>query len=270
MRLSIVAVVAAAIAAVPAAAWSFKDGSIAVVERAGTLSTAEFSAASAAGVIRVPTGATARVKFDVVGGVPHQAFVLVSDAVSGLQTVVVADVRGNGRARADIDAKTVPAPLLTGRPLNVELVLASFGADAPLRVPVGSVVLPAVDSPAPVRYAAQPEIHHTFRPAPRTAPRSITLLFCAAVGAALLGLFVSWAALGLAPNNLAAAAKASPFGHLGFLSALVLLESAFFRFYVGDSVFKLLGSTCVLAPILFVCGSRALREVRTRRLAGLW
>lgn len=46
-------------------------------------------------------------------------------------------------------------------------------------------------SDLPVKYGALPELRHTFRPEPRNPPKALSLIFLAAVGTALVGLFAA-------------------------------------------------------------------------------
>lgn len=43
----------------------------------------------------------------------------------------------------------------------------------------------------PVKYRALPELRHTFRPEPSNPPKALSLIFLAAVGTALIGLFTA-------------------------------------------------------------------------------
>ncbi len=76
-------------------------------------------------------------------------------------------------------------------------MLASFGAASPgLNTPVFSVQIEAdanAPRPAyekPLRYGKQPEIHHVFRPDPKSPPKIISLVFGLAVVATLPALLV--------------------------------------------------------------------------------
>lgn len=81
--------------------------------------------------------------------------------------------------------------LRSSKPLDATLVLASFGSSLPYNRHVfdlsvrldPNVPLPAVENP--LRYGKLPEIHHTFKADPKSPPKIITMVFTAAVVAAL-------------------------------------------------------------------------------------
>lgn len=87
--------------------------------------------------------------------------------------------------------KDLPIQLLSSTgPLDASLVLASFGSTKPynskafdLTIELDSSPLPA--SEKPLRYGKLPEIHHMFKSDPKSPPKIITLVFAAAVIAAL-------------------------------------------------------------------------------------
>jgi len=86
--------------------------------------------------------------------------------------------------------------LLASEPLQASVVIGSFGSAKPLDTPVFSVNIetdPAIPPPAyekPVRYGKKAEIHHIFRPDPKSPPAVISVVFALAVVAALPALFV--------------------------------------------------------------------------------
>lgn len=86
--------------------------------------------------------------------------------------------------------------LLASKPLKASVVLASFGAAPGLNTPVFEVAVEAdanAPHPAyekPLRYGKQPEIHHIFRPDPKSPPKIISLVFGLAVIATLPALLV--------------------------------------------------------------------------------
>lgn len=81
--------------------------------------------------------------------------------------------------------------LITSRPLRASLVIASFGDAKGYRNHVFDFeVRLDPDHPIPIpekplRYGKLDEIHHTFRPDPKSPPKIVTFFFTAAVLATL-------------------------------------------------------------------------------------
>lgn len=99
--------------------------------------------------------------------------------------------------------KDLPVQLLVAtKPLKASVVLASFGSAQGLNAPVFEVKIetdPAAPPPAyekPLRYGKQPEIHHIFRPDPKSPPKVISLFFALAVAATLPALLIGVRSLG--------------------------------------------------------------------------
>lgn len=122
---------------------------------------------------------------------------------------------------------------------------------------------------APVRYAAEKEIHHIFRDDPRSPPMIITLVFAAAVIGALPVLLGVWATLGANANHLSKALSNAPISHALFFGSIVAMEGIFFLYYTSWTLFQTLPAAAVVGSVAFLSGSRALSEVQERRLAGL-
>ncbi|KAK9451624.1 uncharacterized protein V1518DRAFT_409061 [Limtongia smithiae] len=262
-----------------ASAWQFSESSLAILEKAGTLETQQFSMGKPIhSSVELPSSATLRIRFAVKnddGKVarPHQIYALLQDPDSGLETSFPADYRENGRARADIEYKVIPTALLSAKsPLVLKLIIASFGLDTPIVETVGTIIpqKTAVLASDVIRYGPKPEIFHNFGADPKFVSRSIASLFSAVVLGLCCMLLVSWAVLGVKPSWLLKALKSSPFGHVGFFFSIIAIEIFFFKYYLGSTIFVLISRAGVLAPITFFSGSRALREVRARRLAGEW
>ena len=140
---------------------------------------------------------------------PHQAFLLVRDPKSGLDTSFAFQVKDNGKGKIELvilpaqlaaftvdpiiqTQKDLPTQLLSSTgPLDASLVIASFGSSKPyngkafdlsVELDPGS---PLPTSKKPLRYGKLQEIHHIFKPDPKSPPKIITLVFAAAVIAAL-------------------------------------------------------------------------------------
>lgn len=86
--------------------------------------------------------------------------------------------------------------LAATKPLKASVVLASFGSAQGLNTPVFEIKIetdPNVPAPTyekPLRYGKQPEIHHIFRPDPKSPPKVVSLFFGLAVLATLPALFI--------------------------------------------------------------------------------
>ena len=140
---------------------------------------------------------------------PHQAFLLVRDPKSGLDTSFAFQVKENGKGKIELvilpaqlaaftvdpiiqTQKDLPTQLLSSTgPLDASLVIASFGSSKPyngkafdLSVELDSSS-PVHTAKTPLRYGKLPEIHHIFKADPKSPPKVITLVFAAAVIAAL-------------------------------------------------------------------------------------
>ncbi|VVT49482.1 uncharacterized protein SAPINGB_P002291 [Magnusiomyces paraingens] len=122
----------------------------------------------------------------------------------------------------------------------------------------------------PVRNEALPEIHHIFRAPPHTISRSIALASIVAILGCIMVLINSWTLFaGVNLGQLPQALKAAPLAHTTFMASILASELLFYKYYLGDSIFQTLASLAVVAPIAVYSGSRALREIKTRRLNGL-
>lgn len=121
----------------------------------------------------------------------------------------------------------------------------------------------------PVRYGKKEEIRHTFRADPKSPPKIITLVFAAAVLAALPILLGGWAVLGANVNHLQKALGAAPISHALFFGSILALEGIFFMYYTSWNLFQTLPAAVAVGAVTFVSGSRALTEVQERRMAGM-
>jgi oligosaccharyltransferase complex subunit delta (ribophorin II) len=122
---------------------------------------------------------------------------------------------------------------------------------------------------APVRYASEPEIRHIFRDDPKSPPKLITIVFAAAVAAALPILLGVWATLGANAGHVSKALGNAPVSHGLFYGSIMAMEGIFFMYYTSWNLFQTLPAAAVVGLVAFVSGSRALSEVQERRLAGL-
>ncbi|KAK6332994.1 hypothetical protein TWF718_010819 [Orbilia javanica] len=205
---------------------------------------------------------------------PHQLFLFVKDTESELESFFAFDVKESGKARLDLTLKDVPIALLSSPSLSLTLALGSFGQSEPLSVEIAKVI-PTLDAatkkalPAPgPKYQKLNEIHHIFRAEPRSPPKVISLVFLGAVAACLPVLFGAWFSLSANVSHLPKSLAASPIAHPVFFASLLAFEAVFFAYYTQINIFQTLAAVSIISPVAMLSGSRALREVRARRLNG--
>jgi oligosaccharyltransferase complex subunit delta (ribophorin II) len=155
------------------------------------------------------------------------------------------------------------------------LVIGSFGSSAPYKSKVFDLQVsrdtnvPLTIPEVPLRYAAEPEIHHIFKSDPQSPPKIITIVFAAAVVGALPILFGVWATLGANASHLGKALSDAPVSHALFYGSILAMEGIFFMYYTSWNLFQTLPAAGVVGFVAFLSGSRALTEVQERRLAGM-
>ena len=234
---------------------------------------------------------------------PHQAFLTLTEPRTGVQESFVLAVKANGKAKLELvrrrarmggggggggaapltrraapaqTHKDLPQPFLAAPTAAVPaaVVLGSFGSARPYRAASFTLALardanvPVAAAPAPERYAAAPEIRHVFRGGPRSPPKAVTLVFSAAVLAALPALLAVWLRLGANAAHVGDALARAPIAHLLFLGSILAMEAVFFMYYAAWSLFQTLPAAALVGCVAFLSGSRALSEVQERRLAG--
>ena len=223
---------------------------------------------------------------------PHQAFLNLRDSKNDLETSLTFQVKENGKAKIDLvstecqaqatgadriqSQKDIPTQLLASpEPLEATLVIASFGSSTPYKSKAFDLSIkldttsPQPPQEKPLRYGKLPEIHHIFKSDPTSPPKIITLVFVAAVLVALPALLFSWVSLGANLNHASRAFSKSPIPHALFFLSIVSMEGIFFMYYTSWNLFQTLPGAVGIGLITFLSGSRALREVQERRLAGL-
>jgi len=217
-------------------------------------------------------------------GRPHQAFLLIKDSYSELETFFPLNVKeSTGKAKVDISHKDIPAHLIDTSELDLSIALGGFGATPGSIISVGKVT-PVVDPSMKALlekqklkdigedvelYQPKHEIRHIFHPEPKSPPQVITLAFLAAVMASYVGLFSAWfPILGANFKHLNKALQTAPLSHSLFFASLVSLEGLFFMYYTSWNLFQTLAGVGVAGLTAFLSGSRALREVRARRERG--
>ena len=84
----------------------------------------------------------------------------------------------------------------------------------------------------------------------------------------LPALLVTWLSLGANLNHLSKAFGSSPIPHALFFLSILTMEGIFFMYYTSWNLFQTLPGAIGIGLVTFLSGSRALREVQERRLAG--
>jgi len=207
---------------------------------------------------------------------PHQTFLNLRDATSGLETSYAFSVKDSGKAKLELTHKDLPAQfLLPSASLTATLYIASFGTSTPYAsetftlsiIHAPGAPLPTLE--VPLRYGKLPEIHHIFKPDPTSPPKIISLFFTCVVLAALPAVLLAWVALGANVNHLGTALGKSPVSHALFFGSILVMEGIFFMYYTSWNLFQTLPAAFAVSVVTFLSGSRALSEVQERRLAGL-
>jgi oligosaccharyltransferase complex subunit delta (ribophorin II) len=169
----------------------------------------------------------------------------------------------------------IPTALTSSKkPLQASIVIGSFGSSKALKADAFSFTItastasPTAAAPVAARYSALPEIHHIFRDDPRSPPKILSLVFTAAVLAALPGLFITWIGLGANLSHLGKAFGSAPISHTLFFSSILGIEFAFWQYYTHWRLYTVLPVAGVAGLVAIVSGSRALSEVQQRRLNG--
>ncbi|KAL2018578.1 hypothetical protein VTK56DRAFT_620 [Thermocarpiscus australiensis] len=264
-----------------ASSWGFDEGSLSVVAKKSGETVKEKLSQKTPLPRPVSLGSTDTLKLSLTatengkGKRPHQAFLVFQDQDSGLEAPFPLTVKENGKAAAQISQKDIPIQLLVStKPLKASIVLASFGSAQGINTPVFDVKIetdPNVPPPAyekPLRYGKQPEIHHIFRPDPKSPPKVVSVFFTLAVVATLPALLISWAVLGGNLDHLAKALGAAPLSHATFFGSILAMEFVFFMYYTSWNLFQTLPVVAAIAAVTVLSGTKALGEVRSRRLAG--
>ncbi|KAL8666512.1 MAG: hypothetical protein Q9168_007464 [Polycauliona sp. 1 TL-2023] len=207
---------------------------------------------------------------------PHQAFLLVREPKSNLDTSFPLSIKDSGKGKLELTHKDLPVQFSSrSQTLSASLVIASFGSSKPYRNHAFDLKIEfdpsspprAVDKP--IRYGKLPEIHHIFKSDPKSPPKIITIVFAGAVIAALPTLLIVWLSLGANVRHASQAFGSSPLSHAAFFLSILAMEGIFFMYYTSWNLFQTLPGAAVVGLISFLSGSRALREVQGRRLDGL-
>ncbi|RKF64335.1 Uncharacterized protein OnM2_019016 [Erysiphe neolycopersici] len=209
---------------------------------------------------------------------PHQAFLLLRDQDTGLEVAFPFTMMVNGKGKVEFTQKNFPIQLnVSSQPLRATLLLASFGSSRAfsnhvfnLDVKLDSQAITATNSryEKPLRYGKREEIHHIFKPDPRSGPIIISVIFAIAVTGSLLVLFSSWIYLEANLSHLPRAVRAAPIAHTLFYGSILAMEFILFLYYYNWTLFQVLPVTGIISLITILSGSKALSEVQSRRLAG--
>lgn len=114
-----------------------------------------------------------------------------------------------------------------------------------------------------------PEIHHIFRPKEHTIKPFIAFSFISVVAFLSFSLVNAWAIFAGANLSQASTAFANaPIAYSSLLVSIAAIEFTFYQYYLKASIFETLLKLAGLVPIAVYSGSRALREVKGRRLQG--
>jgi oligosaccharyltransferase complex subunit delta (ribophorin II) len=93
------------------------------------------------------------------------------------QIPIIVTVRGNGKARAELDMKSVPEDLFSGN-YSLNLIIGTFSHNNPINYHIGTVNIDVpYSSPALIKYGPKPEIHHIFKPDQKLPPIIISYSF---------------------------------------------------------------------------------------------
>ena len=79
---------------------------------------------------------------------------------------------------------------------------------------------------------------------------------------------MQWLSLGANLNHVSKAFGSSPVPHALFFLSILAMEGIFFMYYTSWNLFQTLPGAAGIGLVIFLSGSRALREVQQRRLAG--
>ncbi|KAK2761330.1 hypothetical protein FQN54_001852 [Arachnomyces sp. PD_36] len=207
--------------------------------------------------------------------IPHQAFLQLKDADTGLDYSYPFSVKDSGKSKVELTQKDLPSQFLSAsKTLDASFVIGSFGDSKAYNSPAFQLAIDHKGAVAPgssetVRYGKLDEIHHIFKSDAQSPPVVVSLVFTAAVLATLPVLAGIWLYLGANVNHLTSALKSSPLSHAVFFGSLASLEGIFFLYYTSWNLFQTLPAVLGVGVVACLSGSRALSEVQERRLSGL-
>ncbi|KAI1001707.1 hypothetical protein K3495_g6494 [Podosphaera aphanis] len=264
-----------------AAAWNFDEAIISVSGQGRADGRFRDKLSDHAALAQpVALGPTEKLKIlitateDGVGRRPHQAFLLLRDQDSGLESTLPFSLKDNGKGVVEFTQKELPEQFdKTSKPLRATLLLASFGESLAFSNHVFNLNV-KVDAKTqrkyerPVRYGKLKEIYHTFKPDPESGSLIISIFFVFAVVATVPVLLASWIYTGANLSHLPKATETALFSHGLFYGSILAMECVFFLYYRNWTLFQVLPVALFISFITVLSGPKALSEVQTRRLAG--
>lgn len=158
-------------------------------------------------------------------------------------------------------------------PLKASIILGSFGSSTAIDAEVFHLDIKRdpnapMEIPKAVRYGKLPEIHHIFKPDPKSPNILITIVFSLAIFATIPVLLGTWLTVGANLNHLGKALGTAPVAHGLFFGSILALEGIFVAYYTSWNLFQTLPAVLAVGSVAFLSGTRALTEVQGRRLAG--
>ncbi|PBP27593.1 oligosaccharyltransferase subunit ribophorin [Diplocarpon rosae] len=281
-----------------AASWGFDEATVSVNGQSGATSAFKDKLSSHVPLTKPVTLGTADSLKILISATedgkakrPHQAFLLLKDRDSGLETAFPFKVKENGKGKVELvcyptagcwmsanapkSQKDLPIQLLTpSQPLQASLLLASFGPSQGFSNHVFDLDVqtdtnkPKPKYEKPLRYGQREEISHIFKEDPKSGPKIISIFFVLAILATVPVLLGTWAYLGANLSHLSKAVGVAPLSHSLFFGSILSMEAIFFLYYCNWSLFQTLPAAGVVGLVAFLSGSKALSEVQTRRMAG--
>ncbi|KAK1224474.1 hypothetical protein PQX77_012648 [Marasmius sp. AFHP31] len=216
-----------------------------------------------------------RLSFQVVnkdtgkGVQPQQTFLRFYDAESTEEGIQPLRISSDGKVKFDLNMAKPPLslPPTSTSPLQVTLMLGN-SQYKPLNTHLFDLYIPA-SQPAPVHpddalYHARPEIQHTFNPAPKAPPKTISAVFAGlVVGLPWIVLIGLWSQL----TNLRLPQLFSP--HIiPFTVTLGAFEVLLYKYWVELKLGDVLLYGAILGVVTVFTGKHALSNIAERRISG--
>ncbi|EJC99366.1 oligosaccharyl transferase delta subunit [Fomitiporia mediterranea MF3/22] len=204
---------------------------------------------------------------DSKGVQPHQTFLRFYDETTGEEGIQPIRVNSGGKAKFELNMARPPPSLPPSgdTPLHVSLLIGSFVHD-PLKAHFFDLSIPP-SAPAPqhseeATFHPLPEIHHTFRPEPKSPPRFISAVFAGVVLAPWLVLFTLLVQI---PHKLPYLFKPQILTFVGLLGAF---EGLLLWYWVALHLGQVLAYGAILGSVTILTGNRALNSLAKWRTEG--
>ena len=259
----------ALLSTVSAAKWSIASSKLDISGTPYQLSTPVHAQLSPSDKVKL----TFTAKLDDLAKKPHQAMLVIANP-NGLEQTVVVPVKQNGRGTFTFASSDLNEHLKVSQ-LELSLILGGFGDDEAAEIKLATLeVLSDAKVPytlpvSPLRYAALPEITHTFKPDQVMPPVVVSIGFSLVLGLGVLGLLSAWMTLGVNVDAMSSALQKAPIAYTVFIGSLVSIELLFVVYWLQLRILAALALLGGLSVPLFFSGRFALREVEARRKAGL-